>query len=186
MTNLIHINQYNTDKQSLEKNFGDVDKEIPDVSGLVTTAVFNIKIGKVESKIPDANCLLTTTALNTNIGEVENKISYVTDSVKMTDYDTKISDIDEKCFASSEHNKSASNIFVARIKEKALIDNSDISNLVKNSNLNSKLAILGRKIGLKVEQGKILQLQISNSSYFRGKSHCEDDRTQNYLVFQPI
>ena len=27
VTTLIHINQYNTDKQSLEKNIGDVDKK---------------------------------------------------------------------------------------------------------------------------------------------------------------
>ena len=27
---LIHINQYNTDKQNLEKKIGDVDQKIPD------------------------------------------------------------------------------------------------------------------------------------------------------------
>ena len=34
---MIYINQYNTDKQSLGKKIGDVAKEIPDVSDLVTT-----------------------------------------------------------------------------------------------------------------------------------------------------
>ena len=43
-TTLIHINQYNTDKQDLEKKFGDVDKKIPD------TTVFNTKISEVENK----------------------------------------------------------------------------------------------------------------------------------------
>ena len=38
---LIHINQYNTDEKSLEKKIGDVVKEIPDTSGLVTTTVLN-------------------------------------------------------------------------------------------------------------------------------------------------
>ena len=38
-TSLIHINQYNTDKQNLEKKIGDVDKKIPDINGLVTAAV---------------------------------------------------------------------------------------------------------------------------------------------------
>ena len=38
-TTLIHISWYNTDKQSLEKKNADVDKEIPDISGLVTTTV---------------------------------------------------------------------------------------------------------------------------------------------------
>ena len=32
-TTLIHINQYNTDKQNLEKKIGDVDKKILDMSG---------------------------------------------------------------------------------------------------------------------------------------------------------
>ena len=34
--NLIQTSQYNTDKQNLEKNIGDVENEIPDVSVLVT------------------------------------------------------------------------------------------------------------------------------------------------------
>ena len=33
-TTLIYINQYNTDKQNLEKKIRDVDKESPDKSGL--------------------------------------------------------------------------------------------------------------------------------------------------------
>ena len=43
-TALIHINQYNTDKQNLEKKIGDVHKKIPDISGLVATTVLNTKI----------------------------------------------------------------------------------------------------------------------------------------------
>ena len=30
------------------------------------------------------------------------------------------------------------------------------------------------------------KLQTFDSGYFRGKSHFEEDGTQNYLVFQPI
>ena len=30
------------------------------------------------------------------------------------------------------------------------------------------------------------KLKTFDSGYFRGKSHFEDDGTQNYLVFQPI
>ena len=44
-TTLININQYNTDKQKLEKQIGAVDKKIPDKSGLATAAVLNTKIG---------------------------------------------------------------------------------------------------------------------------------------------
>ena len=49
---LIHIIQYNIDKQNLEKN-GDVEKKILDTSSLVTTTVLNTKISEVEDKILD-------------------------------------------------------------------------------------------------------------------------------------
>ena len=75
---LIHVNQYNTNKQSLKKKNYDVDKkEIPDVSGLVTTTVLITKIGKVESKIPNTSGLVNTTVSNAKIGEIENKIPVV-------------------------------------------------------------------------------------------------------------
>ena len=41
VTTLILINQYNTDKQNLEKATGYVDKKIPDANDLVTTTVLN-------------------------------------------------------------------------------------------------------------------------------------------------
>ena len=47
---LIHANQYNTDKQKLEKKTADVDKKIPDVSNLVTITVLNKKLTKLRTK----------------------------------------------------------------------------------------------------------------------------------------
>ena len=73
-TTLIRINQYNTDKQNLEKKIGYVDKKIPDTSGLVTVTVINTKISGVENKIPSTSSLVTITVLNAKIIEVENKI----------------------------------------------------------------------------------------------------------------
>ena len=81
---MIHTDRYNTDKQNLEKNIGEVENKIPDVSGLVTTAVLNTNIGEVENKIPDISALATTAVLNTKIGEVENKIPNVIGLVKKT------------------------------------------------------------------------------------------------------
>ena len=52
-TNLIHINQHNTDKQTLEKKIRDIDKNISYTSGLVTTTVLNRKIREIENKIPN-------------------------------------------------------------------------------------------------------------------------------------
>ena len=46
-----------------------------------------------------------------------------------------------------------------------------------------KVAALETKVALKAEQDKIMKLQAFDSSYFQGKSHFEDDATQNYLVF---
>ena len=45
---------------------------------------------------------------------------------------------------------------------------------------------LATKSELKAEQEKMIKLQEFDSSYFGGKSHFEDDDTQNYLVFQPM
>ena len=63
------MNQYNTDKQKLEKRNGSVNKKMPDISGLVNTTVFNTKISEVENKIAGTSNLVTTTVLNTNLGE---------------------------------------------------------------------------------------------------------------------
>ena len=37
-------NQWNTDKENLQKNIGDVDEKVPDVSGLVTKTVLDTKL----------------------------------------------------------------------------------------------------------------------------------------------
>ena len=45
------------------------------------------------------------------------------------------------------------------IKQKKLVNKSDISDLVKNSDLNTKLAILAVEAELKAEQDKIVKLK---------------------------
>ena len=69
------------------------------------------------------------------------------------------------------------------IKEKELVNKSDISGFIDNSNLDKKIAALTTKEELKAEKDKIVELQAFDSSYFRYKSHFEDDGTENYLVF---
>ena len=39
-------NQCNTDKENLQKNIGDIDEKVPDVSGLVTKTVLDTKLKK--------------------------------------------------------------------------------------------------------------------------------------------
>ena len=94
-TILYHINQYNTDKQSMEKKIVDVDKKIPAVSGLVTKTVFN-----------------------RNISEVQNKILNVSGSVEKANYDAKTSGIEVKYITTSDYNEFMSDILDAKIKQK--------------------------------------------------------------------
>ena len=83
----------------------------------------------------------------------------------------------KKYFTTSDYNKCTSKILDAKIKEKVLANKSNISNLVKNSDLNTKLTALATKAELKVEQDKIMKLQAFDSNCFRGKSYFEDDGT---------
>ena len=116
---------------------------MPDTSGLVAISVFNTKIGVVEDKILDVICLVTTAVLNAKTGKVENKIH-------------DVSDIEEKYFTTSDYNKFTNDIVNAKIKEKDLVNESNISNLVKNSYLNAKLKTLETKAELKADQDKIV------------------------------
>ena len=65
------------------------------------------------------------------------------------------------------------------------------SNLITKTDFDAKLSSLNRKItsnktrDLLIEN-ELKKLKTFDSSYFRGKSHFEDDGTQNWLVFQPI
>ena len=67
----------------------------------------------------------------------------------------------------------------------------DISSLLKKSDYDAGL----KKISDRVTSNKPKHLLVENelkkfktfdSSYFKGKSHFEEDGTQNYLVFQPM
>ena len=73
-----------------------------------------------------------------------------------------------------------------KIKEKGLVDKSNISGFIKDLDLDKKIATLATKAELKSEQDKIAKLEAFVSSYFHGKSHFEDDGIQNYLIFQPV
>ena len=70
------------------------------------------------------------------------KVLALSDIIKKTDHDTKLLDIERKYFTSSEYNKFTKDILIAKTKEKGVVDKSDISNLVKNSDLNTKLVTL--------------------------------------------
>ena len=104
-------------------------------------------------------------------------------SSKKTDYDTKITEIEKKLtnnnhdkyIATPEFNTLTANVFDARLAK---------ANLITKIDFNAKLSSLNRK-QLLVEN-ELQKLKTFDWSYFRGKSHFEEDGTQNYSVFQPV
>ena len=111
-------------------------------------------------KIPDTSGLVTTTVLNTKIGEVENKIPVVRGLVKKTDYDAKIKDIKKKCFTIFDHKKFTIETLDAKIKQKELVNKSEISSLIENSYLNTEFATLSTKVELKGDEDKIMKVKV--------------------------
>ena len=58
--------------------------------------------------------------------------------------------------------------------------------LIYNSDLDTNVATLETKKGLKTEKDIVVKVEAFDSICFRGKSHFEDDRSQNCLVFEPV
>ena len=79
-TTLIHINQYKTDKQNVQKKIGEIDKKKLITSSLVTRTVLTTKINGVVIKIPDTSGLVTTTVSNTNQTENISLLLIITNS----------------------------------------------------------------------------------------------------------
>ena len=171
--------KYDTDKTELEN-------EIPDTSGLVKETKYNTKITELENKIPDISNLTTKPALTA----IENKMPSVSNLVKKPDYDTKVTETENKLnnhnhnkyIDTSEFNKLAADVFNARLAQANLITKTDFG--AKLSNLNRK--ITQNKSKHLLVENELSKLKTFDSSYFIGKSHFEEDGTQNYLVFQPM
>ena len=121
---------------------------------------------------------------------MENKIPSVSNLVKKTDYDTKITEIEkqltdqnhEKYIITPEFNTLAGDIFNPRLAQ---------ANLTTKTDFDAKLSSLNRKITANKSKNLLVENELNklktfDSSYFIGKSHFEEDGTQNYLVFQPI
>ena len=63
--------------------------------------------------------------------------------------------------------------------------------MITKTDFDAKLSSLNRKITSNktkhlLVENELKKLKTFDSSYFIGKSHFEEDDTQNYLVFQPI
>ena len=96
--------------------------------------------------------LITTATLN----DVKNKIPNVNDLVKKTDCFTKIKDIESKYFATSDYNKFTNKILDANIKEKKLVNESDIAHFInktKHLGTGNKLYELSEKFNPLLTKG---------------------------------
>ena len=167
--------KYNTDKTELEK-------KIPKVNVLVKRT----KLIELESKILDVSNLATKTALTA----VKNKIPNVSNLVKKTDYNTKVTEIKnklnnhnhDKYINTPEFNKLAADVFNVRLAQ---------GNLITKTDFDAKLPSLNRKITANktkhlLVENELNKLKTFDFGCFVGKSHFEEDGTQNYLVFQPL
>ena len=76
----------------------------------------------------------------------------------------------------------AASVFNARLPEANLIPKADFD--AELSSLNRK--ITSNKTKHLLVENELKKLKTFDSSYFIGKSHFEEDGTQNYLVFQPM
>ena len=143
------------------------------------------KLIELENKIPDIGGLATKTALTAD----ENEIPNVNRLVKKTNYDTKISELEkkgtdhnhDKYITTPEFNTLAADVFNARLAQANLITKTNFDG--KFSSLNRKI-ILDKSKYLLVENG-FKKVKTLDSRYCIGKSHFEEDGTQNDLVFQP-
>ena len=103
---------------------------------------------------------------------VENKIH----NIKFNDHNH------DKYITAPEFNTLATDVFNARLAQ---------ANLITKTDLDAKLSSLNRKITANkskhlLVENELKKLKTFDSSYFIGKSHFEEDGTQNYLVFQPM
>ena len=179
--------KYDTDKSELEN-------KIRGTSDLVKKTDYNTKITEIEGKIPDVNNLATKTALTT----VGNKIPDVTNlatKTALTTFENKIADVSKFATKTALTNVTNTVPDISTLIKKsdydtkiAEIENKYVSNTGFGSKLPQANVITKRNFNAKIIEleNNIKKLQTLDSSYFRGKSHFEEDGVQNYLVFQPM
>ena len=107
--------------------------------------------------------------------------------LKKIDYDAKVTEIEnkrtnynhDKYIDTLEFNKLAADVFNLRLAQAKLITKTEFDS--KLSNLNRK--ITSNKTKHLLVENELNKLKTFDSSYFIGKSHFDEDGTQNYLVF---
>ena len=101
----------------------------------------------------------------------------------MTETEKKLTDHNhDKYITTPEFNTLAASVFNARLAQ---------ANLITKTEFDAKLSSFNRKISANKSKHLLIEnefkkLKTFDSIYYRGKSHFEEDDTQNYLVFQAI
>ena len=144
---------------------------------------FNAKVTEIEGKIHSISGLATSSGLTA----VKNKIPDVSSLVKKRDYNTKISEIENKVHdnnhdkysTTSEFNTMAAGVFKVRLAAK--------TDLIRKPDFDYRLKEISDRVTKNktkhlVVENELKKLQKFDAAYFRGKSHFEEDDTQNYLV----
>ena len=114
----------------------------------------------------------------------------VSSLVKETYHDTKITEIEnklnnhnhDKYITTPEFNTLAADVFNARLAQ---------ANLITKTDFDFKLSRINREVTKNKTENLLVKnesnkLKTFDSSYFTGKSHFEEDGTQNDLIFQPL
>ena len=104
--------------------------------------------------------------------------------VKKTNFNAKITEVEGKIPSITGL---ATNSTLTAVENKIL----DISRLVKKTDFDAKLKknsdiVTSNKSKHLLVENELKKLKTFNSSYFKGKSHFQEDGAQNYLVFQPM
>ena len=95
----------------------------------------------------------------------------------MTEIENKLNNHNhDKYIDTSEFNKLTTDVFNARIAQ---------ANLITKTDFHAELSSFNRKIGQNKTKHLLAGNELNKLKTF-GKSHFEEDVTQNYLVFQPI
>ena len=180
------VDNIDTSDSVLKINYNVDKKELKNKILNLTDFVKKAKLTEFKNKIPDVSSLATKAVLTT----VENKIPDVSNLVKKTDYNTKVTDIESK-LNNHNHNKYittskfstlAADVFNTRLAQANVVVKTDFDNTV--SSFDNKIAT--NKTKNEFIENEIKKLKTLDLRFFIGKSHFEEDGSQNYLVFQPI
>ena len=155
-------------------NLTELESKIQDVSSLAKKTALTA----VENKIPDVSSLVN----NNNNNNKKIVIITIQESESVRLKKKLVDHNHDKYITTPEFNTLAACVFNSRLAQ---------TNFITKMEFDAKLSSLNRKItsnsskNLLVEN-ELKKLKTFDSSYFIGKSHFEEDGTQNFSVFQPM